>query len=170
MDVDAGTGAARKRAYSDVCALASDDDEAVSDERALEGMAAAFGNGGGRGGEEEMSSSEEEESESGSDSTGRTPPRRRGASWMPPQPRKTQPELEVPSLSDLLREKHAEDLIKQRRRDAAEREEAEFAAQLAETERLCGNIIATVASMDDALPRQFLRGAGSFADAAERGM
>ncbi len=166
MTVDGGAADARKRNYSDACDGASEDDD-----RALEDMALAFG--AGQGGDDEMSSSsssssDDEDFEYDGDGLGhggsRTPPRGRGVRGAPTQPRKTHPELMIPSIEQLLREKQAADVVKQRRREAVEREEAEYAAQLAETERICGNIMSSVTQMDDLLPRQFLRDAGTFVE------
>jgi hypothetical protein len=167
MAVDGGAADARKRTYSDACDGGSEDDD-----QALEDMALAFG--AGQGGDDESSSdsgssgSEDEDFESdggGFGLGGRTPPRSRGAdAEAPTQPRKTYPELRIPTLDQLLREKLEADLVKQRRREAAEREEAEYAAQLAETESICANIMATVTQMDDLLPPAFRRDAGTFVE------
>ena len=126
------------------------------DDRALEHMAMAFGTDT----ESSNSSSEEE--------NGGTPPRSRAVPTRGSMlQKKAQPELRVTSLQQLLAEKREKDRVQQKRREAVEREEAEYAAQLAETERICGSIIATVTAMDGALPPQFKRDAGSFLEPAE---
>ena len=114
------------------------------------------------------SSSDENEDDSDDDMDSDSPPRRARRA-APSQPRKTEPSLAVPTLEDLLQEKQVADRAKQRRAKIREREQAEDAAKLAETQRMCEAIMGTVAAMDDLLPPVFRRDAGRFADAAAAG-
>jgi hypothetical protein len=195
VDGEPAARASTKRAHGAAAYdLTSDDDDDESqraDDMALDGMAAALAAGGDEaarssddesesdhvtssggiamyGGADMSSSDDESDYDGAAGGSGSTPPRggARSSSAAPSLPRKTKPELPVPSLDDLLKEKQAADLRKQRRRKAVEREEAEYAARLAETQRLCEGIMATVTSLDDTLPAQFRQDAGAFVDLA----
>jgi|EP01044_Picomonas_judraskeda_P007982 hypothetical protein len=134
------------------------------DDRALEHMAVAFGTDTESS---NSSSSEEEEEQVEEEHTGGTPPRSRAVPTRGSMFQKARPELRVTSLQQLLAEKREEDRVQQKRREAVEREEAQYAAQLAEIEGICGSILATVTAMEGELPPLFKRDAGAFLDPAE---